>query len=167
MVVIVMGSRSDLPVMKKAAETLDGFGIKHEVQILSAHRTPKLLQKSAEAWEKRGVKVVIAGAGGAAHLPGMLASFSVLPVIGVPVKSKSLHGLDSLLSIAQMPAGIPVATVAINGSENAALLAIRILSIQDPQLSEKLRKFKSRLEKKIMRDRQKMKKGYRIVLKEL
>ena len=148
-----MGSRSDLPVMSGAVEVLKEFGVTCETQILSAHRTPKLLEKKATDWLHGGIKVIIAGAGGAAHLPGMLASFSPLPVIGVPVKTATLNGLDSLLSIAQMPFGIPVATVAINGAKNAGLLACTILSVSDSSLKGKVVKFKKNLEKKVLKDR--------------
>jgi 5-(carboxyamino)imidazole ribonucleotide mutase len=157
-VVVVMGSRSDLPVMKEAGGTLESFGIKTDTVILSAHRTPHLLKKSIEEWESSGVDVIIAGAGGAAHLPGMLASFSVLPIIGVPIKSASLNGLDALLSIAQMPSGVPVATVAINNSKNAALLAIQILSLGDKAIEKKFRKYKEALSKKVEGDRKKLSK---------
>jgi 5-(carboxyamino)imidazole ribonucleotide mutase len=131
---IVMGSRSDWPTMEGAAVALGSLGIAHEVQVVSAHRTPELMVSWAQAAAGRGLKVVIAGAGGAAHLPGMIAALTPLPVIGVPVRSKALSGVDSLLSIAQMPAGVPVATVAIgeSGATNAGLLAARILGAADP-----------------------------------
>lgn len=138
-----MGSDSDLSVMQEAAKVLEKFGVTNEVTIVSAHRTPDRLIKYAKEAEARGLKVIIAGAGGAAHLPGMTASFSVLPVIGVPIKTKNMDGLDSLLSIAQMPSGIPVATVAINGARNAGILAVTILSTMDHGLKEKLRHFKN------------------------
>ncbi|MCL2382378.1 MAG: 5-(carboxyamino)imidazole ribonucleotide mutase [Treponema sp.] len=127
---IIMGSDSDLPVMKDAAEILSQAGIAFEITIVSAHRTPKRLVQYAQTAAQRGLKVIIAGAGGAAHLPGMTASISALPVIGVPVMTKSFSGLDSLLSIVQMPGGIPVATVAVNGAKNAGLLALRILALE-------------------------------------
>ncbi len=133
-----MGSSSDLPVMKEAAEVLDELGIEYEIRIVSAHRTPELMYEYAKTAEARGLKVIIAGAGGSAHLPGMVASLTHLPVIGVPVKSKSLGGLDSLLSIVQMPGGVPVGTVSINGARNAGLLAARILGVLDPETKEKL-----------------------------
>ncbi|AEH50293.1 5-(carboxyamino)imidazole ribonucleotide mutase [Pseudothermotoga thermarum] len=135
---IIMGSHSDFPVMKEAAEVLEEFGIEYEIKIVSAHRTPDLMYEYAKTAEARGLKVIIAGAGGSAHLPGMVASLTHLPVIGVPIKTKSLEGLDSLLSIVQMPAGIPVGTVPINGARNAALLAARILGVLDPKVKEKL-----------------------------
>ena len=135
---IIMGSSSDWPTMKLAADMLDEFGIEYEKKVVSAHRTPKDMMKYAEEAQGRGINVIIAGAGGAAHLPGMVASMTNLPVIGVPIESKSLKGLDSLLSIVQMPGGIPVATVAINGAVNAALLAIQILAVEDAALAEKL-----------------------------
>jgi 5-(carboxyamino)imidazole ribonucleotide mutase len=126
---IIMGSDSDLPVMKDAAEILQEAGVACEVTIVSAHRTPRRLVRYAETAEKRGLKVIIAGAGGAAHLPGMTAALTLLPVIGVPVKTSAFSGLDSMLSIVQMPGGIPVATVAVNGAKNAGLLALRILAL--------------------------------------
>jgi len=128
---IIMGSDSDLSVMKDAAEILTQAGVNFEMTIVSAHRTPKRLVRYAETAAERGLKVIIAGAGGAAHLPGMTASMTVLPVIGVPVKTAAFSGLDSLLSIVQMPGGIPVATVAVNGAKNAGLLALRIIALED------------------------------------
>lgn len=137
---IIMGSRSDWPVMKHAADMLDALGVSYETKIVSAHRTPKRLYEYAEHAKARGLKVIIAGAGGAAHLPGMTASMTPLPVIGVPVQSKSLKGLDSLLSIVQMPTGVPVATVAIGeaGAANAGLLAAAILATSDDALAKRL-----------------------------
>jgi 5-(carboxyamino)imidazole ribonucleotide mutase len=134
---IIMGSTSDWPTMRQAAEVLDALGIPYEARVVSAHRTPDLMAEYAKAAEGRGIEVIIAGAGGAAHLPGMTASHTTLPVIGVPVKSATLAGLDSLLSIAQMPAGIPVATVAIGGTgaHNAALLAASILALAHPEVA--------------------------------
>ena len=139
-----MGSKSDWPTMEVASATLDEFGVLHETKIVSAHRTPDLLFEFAKSAEGRGIEVIIAGAGGAAHLPGMCASQTVLPVLGVPVESKSLKGLDSLLAIAQMPAGVPVGTLAIGqaGAKNAALLAIAILANSRPELKAKLHKFR-------------------------
>lgn len=142
---IIMGSDSDLKVMKDAAKVLDDFGIPYELTIVSAHRTPERMYNYAKSAEERGIEVIIAGAGGAAHLPGMVASISVLPVIGVPVKGSSLDGLDSLLSIVQMPKGVPVATVAINNAQNAGLLAVQILSIKYKELRDKLREYKEKL----------------------
>lgn len=135
---VIMGSDSDLPVMSAAADVLEEFDIPHEVTIVSAHRTPDRMASYANDAAMRGIKVIIAGAGGAAHLPGMVASHTPLPVIGVPVKSRSLSGLDSLLSIVQMPGGIPVATVAINGAKNAGLLAVRILSTSHSDLQRRV-----------------------------
>ena len=139
LVSIIMGSKSDWPTMKQASKILKLFKIKHETKIISAHRTPKRLYEYAENAETRGIRVIIAGAGGAAHLPGMAAAISNLPVLGVPINTKNLNGLDSLLSIAQMPAGIPVGTLAVGeaGAKNAALFAISILSDRDPNLKKK------------------------------
>ena len=142
---IIMGSDSDLPTLKPAAEALASFGIPHELRVVSAHRTPLDMARYAQTAERRGLRVIIAGAGGAAHLPGMVASHTVLPVIGVPVQSKSLQGLDSLLSIVQMPGGIPVATVAIGGGRNAGLLAAQILAANDARLRARLRAFRAGL----------------------
>lgn len=136
-----MGSDSDLPVMKDAAKILDMFGVPHEVRIVSAHRTPELMFSYATSAVERGVQVIIAGAGGAAHLPGMVAALTPLPVIGVPVRASSLDGLDSLLSIVQMPRGVPVATVSINNATNAALLAVRILGAGDPNLRDRMAQY--------------------------
>jgi 5-(carboxyamino)imidazole ribonucleotide mutase len=136
---VVMGSDSDLPVMRPAADVLTELGIPHEVRVVSAHRTPLEMVAYGETAVERGLKVIIAGAGGAAHLPGMLAAVTVLPVIGVPVRSSALDGMDSLLSIVQMPRGVPVATVAIDNGQNAGLLAAQILAISDPSLSARLR----------------------------
>jgi 5-(carboxyamino)imidazole ribonucleotide mutase len=138
---IVMGSDSDLPVMSAAAEVLTELEVAHEVRVVSAHRTPTDMIAYGQAAEDRGLRVIIAGAGGAAHLPGMLAAVTPLPVVGVPVSLKVLDGLDSLLSIVQMPRGVPVATVAIDGARNAGLLAARILGAADPTLRERLRAF--------------------------
>ncbi len=143
---VIMGSKSDWPdVMEHAGAMLDLLGVPHEVKIVSAHRTPDLLVEHAKGARDRGIEVIIAGAGGAAHLPGMVASMTTLPVIGVPVESKSLKGMDSLLSIAQMPAGIPVATVAIgkSGAKNAALLAASILANKYPEIHKKLEEFRA------------------------
>lgn len=140
---VVMGSRSDWDTMKSASEILTQFGVPHECKVVSAHRTPQWMNEYASTAETRGLKLIIAGAGGAAHLPGMIASQTVLPVLGVPVQSKALNGLDSLLSIVQMPGGVPVATLAIGtaGAKNAGLLAVRILALQDPQLNAAMHKF--------------------------
>ncbi len=139
-----MGSTSDWEVMSAAAEMLSQLDIPYEKRVVSAHRTPQLMYDYASTARSRGIDVIIAGAGGAAHLPGMVAAMTSLPVIGVPVKSRALNGLDSLLSIVQMPAGVPVATVAINGAKNAALIAASILSLQDDTLAERLDAFRAR-----------------------
>jgi len=144
-VAIVMGSDSDWPAMKAAADTCSEFGIAHEVRVISAHRTPQDLSRFARGARGRGVGVLIAGAGGAAHLPGVIAALTPLPVIGVPIMSKALKGLDSLLSILQMPSGVPVATVAIDGARNAGILAAQILALGDPDLQAKVIAFKARL----------------------
>ncbi len=151
-VAIIMGSDSDLEVMKDAAIVLDEFGITSEITIISAHRTPQRLYQFAKDAHQRGIKVIIAGAGGAAHLPGMTASLTSIPVIGVPIKTKTMDGLDSFLSIAQMPHGIPVATVAINGSRNAAILVIQILAISQDLLYKRLDNFK-KAQKKLCRNK--------------
>nr|WP_297410666.1 5-(carboxyamino)imidazole ribonucleotide mutase [uncultured Alistipes sp.] len=140
---VIMGSTSDWEVMSAAADTLEQFGVEFEKRVVSAHRTPDLLVEYAKSARERGVQVIIAGAGGAAHLPGMVASMTPLPVVGVPVKSRALNGLDSLLSIVQMPAGIPVATVAINGAKNAALIAVSILALNDPELAARYDAFRA------------------------
>ena len=148
---IIMGSDSDYPVMKEAVTVLKSFKIAYEVTIVSAHRTPERLFDYAKEAHERGIKVVIAGAGGAAHLPGMIAAISPLPVIGVPIKSSnSMDGWDSVLSILQMPGGIPVATVALNGAKNAGLLAVQILSTADNSLVNKMTSYKKELEQKVM-----------------
>ena len=143
-VAIIMGSRSDWPTMQCAAESLDMLGVAYETKVVSAHRTPDRLYEFAKSAKGRGVKVIIAGAGGAAHLPGMAASMTELPVLGVPVKSKALDGLDSLLSIAQMPPGVPVGTLAVGeaGARNAGLLAAQILALSDPELAERVAEFR-------------------------
>jgi 5-(carboxyamino)imidazole ribonucleotide mutase len=139
---VVGGSRSDFPVLEEAVAMLDGFGVPSELRVVSAHRSPDLLYRYAETAAERGIRVIIAGAGGAAHLPGMLAAKTILPVIGVPMLTKALNGIDSLLSITQMPRGIPVATVAIGNAENAALLAVQILALSDPDLADGLARFR-------------------------
>jgi len=144
-VAIVMGSDSDLPVMKEAAEILEEMRIPYEISIVSAHRTPKRMYDFAETARKKGIAVIIAGAGGSAHLPGMIASITTLPVIGVPIKSKSLDGVDSLYSIVQMPTGVPVATMAINGAKNAGIMAASILSVSDKSIAEELQVYKDNL----------------------
>ncbi len=147
---VIMGSISDWEHMKGAVEILEEFGVPHEKKVVSAHRTPELMYEYASTAEERGLEVIIAGAGGSAHLPGMVASLTTLPVIGVPVPSRHLSGLDSLYSIVQMPAGIPVATVAIGNSTNAGLLALRILSIKYPEIAKKLREYRERLREKVL-----------------
>ena len=142
---IVMGSDSDWPVMKEAGAALDEFGIAHEADVVSAHRMPEEMLAYGREAAGRGLRVIIAGAGGAAHLPGMLAAVTPLPVVGVPVPPRHLHGLDSLLSIVQMPSGVPVATVAVGGARNAGLLAVRILAASDPDLQERMRRFQESL----------------------
>lgn len=142
---IVMGSDSDLPTMKAAAEVCEEFGITYEIRILSAHRTPLDMASYAQEAHKRGLRVIIAGAGGSAHLPGMIAAHTPLPVIGVPVRTEALQGLDSLLSIVQMPPGVPVATVAIGGAKNAALLAIQILATSDKSILQRVIRYKEKL----------------------
>jgi len=146
---IIMGSDSDLPVMKDAADILNEAGIAFEMTIVSAHRTPRRLVNYAETAVKRGLKVIIAGAGGAAHLPGMTASITTLPVIGVPVKTQAFSGLDSLLSIVQMPGGIPVATVSVNGAKNAGLLALRILALENEATALWLEKYHKTMEAEV------------------
>ena len=156
-IAIVMGSDSDWRILEQARETLLEFGFDPEVEVLSAHRTPdEMLAWSSKA-ASRGVRVIIAGAGGAAHLPGMVASATSLPVIGVPISLKNLEGMDSLLSISQMPAGAPVATMAIDGAKNAALMAIRIIGSSDPEVLTKMDKFRSELKVQVQQKNQKLK----------
>lgn len=148
---IIMGSTSDLPIMKEAKEIIEAFGIDYEIDIVSAHRTPDKLYEYATNAHKRGVNVIIAGAGGAAHLPGMVASLSPLPVIGVPIKSRnSIDGWDSVLSILQMPAGVPVATVALDGAKNAGILAVQILAASNNDLLDKVTAYKTELKEKVI-----------------
>lgn len=147
---IIMGSDSDLPVMKEAAAILDEFNISYEITVVSAHRTPDRLYEYAKTATQRGLKVIIAGAGGAAHLPGMVASLIALPVIGVPVKTSTLSGVDSLYSIVQMPGGVPVASVAINGAKNAGILAAQILAISDDKLHETVVQYKQSLKEMVL-----------------
>ncbi len=154
---IIMGSDSDLSVMKEAALILDEFKVNYELKVVSAHRTPNLMAEYGAAAYKKGIKVIIAGAGGAAHLPGMTAAHSPLPVIGVPVKSKSLDGLDSLLSIVQMPGGVPVATVGINMAKNAGLLAVQILAASDETLLKKMIDYKKKMELESIKKNEKLK----------
>jgi 5-(carboxyamino)imidazole ribonucleotide mutase len=145
-IAIIMGSISDEPIMKKASDTLKEFAVEYEVHILSAHRMPNKTREFASNLSRSGISIVIAGAGKAAHLPGVVASYTTVPVIGVPIKTSDLGGMDSLLSIVQMPSGVPVACVAINGAKNAALLAIEILALSDKDIDGKLQKFKKNLE---------------------
>jgi 5-(carboxyamino)imidazole ribonucleotide mutase len=149
-VAIIMGSDSDSPVMQEAAKVLSDFGIEYEYTIISAHRTPARMYDFARTAHEQGVEVIIAGAGGAAHLPGMVAAISPLPVIGVPVQSKSLNGLDALLSIVQMRGGVPVATVAINGAKNAGILAAQIIASQHKELQQKIIDYKNKLEQEVI-----------------
>ena len=150
---IIMGSKSDLSVMKEAIDILNEFGIENEVEIVSAHRTPEKMMDYGKNAHLNGFSVIIAGAGGAAHLPGMIASISPLPVIGVPVKSRnSIDGWDSILSILQMPGGVPVATVALNGAKNAGILAAKIIGTNDSEVLEKVLKFKNELKNKVLKD---------------
>ena len=155
-VAVVMGSLSDWEVVKKAVDTLRAFGVEPVAKVISAHRTPALAAEFAADAEKNGISVIIAAAGKAAHLGGVLASFTTLPVIGLPVKSSTMDGMDSLLSMVQMPSGVPVATVAINGSENAALLAIQMLALQDAGLLEKLRAHKQKMEQGVLAAQEKL-----------
>jgi 5-(carboxyamino)imidazole ribonucleotide mutase len=150
---IIMGSKSDWPTMEHAAKVLEEFGVEYEAEVVSAHRTPDKMMQYAESAKKRGLKIVIAGAGGAAHLPGMVAAKTSLPVLGVPVRSKALDGLDSLLSIAQMPAGIPVATFAVGeaGAKNAGLFAVAVLALQDKALAKKLELFRAAQTKSVLK----------------
>ncbi|MCL2838860.1 MAG: 5-(carboxyamino)imidazole ribonucleotide mutase [Oscillospiraceae bacterium] len=166
-VAIIMGSDSDLPVMSESAVFLDEIGVSYEITIVSAHRTPKRLFEYASTARARGFDVIVAGAGGSAHLPGMVASITTLPVIGVPIMTKALGGVDSLYSIVQMPAGIPVATVAINGGKNAGILAASILSINDEALAEKLAEYKESLNQMVNGKIDKLDKmGYKTYIKE-
>ncbi|ABX43822.1 5-(carboxyamino)imidazole ribonucleotide mutase [Lachnoclostridium phytofermentans] len=163
---IVMGSDSDLPVMSKAAEMLEKFGIDYEITVISAHRMPDIFFDYATKAEENGFKVIIAGAGGAAHLPGMAAAIFTMPVIGVPIHSKALSGVDSLYSIVQMPAGIPVATVAIDGAANAGILAAKILATSDPEILEKLKAYKEELKDSVVAKKEKLEKvGYKEYMK--
>lgn len=152
---VIMGSKSDWETMQAAAEVLEQFNVAHECQIVSAHRTPEWMTEYANSAEERGLQVIIAGAGGAAHLPGMVASMTTLPVLGVPVESRALKGMDSLLSIVQMPGGIPVGTLAIGtaGAKNAGLLAVRILACNQPNLREQLHQFHQQQSEKVRQDK--------------
>lgn len=147
---IIMGSDSDLPVMKEAAQILEEFNIEYEITIISAHRTPERMYDYAKTASERGINIIIAGAGGSAHLPGMTAAITSIPVIGVPIKTKTLNGIDSLYSIVQMPFGIPVATVAINGAKNAALLAVQIIGSFDKEISKKVLNYKNDMKEAVI-----------------
>jgi 5-(carboxyamino)imidazole ribonucleotide mutase len=168
LVSIVMGSDSDLIVMKEAVELLNIFGVRNEVKVVSAHRTTKRMISYAMEAQKRGLEVIIAGAGGSAHLPGMVASLTSIPVIGVPIKTAGMDGLESLLSIVQMPPGIPVGTVAINGAKNAAILACQILAIKHKKISTQIRIYKKNLEKQVTKKAKKLESiGYKKYLANL
>ncbi|MDF5734699.1 MULTISPECIES: 5-(carboxyamino)imidazole ribonucleotide mutase [unclassified Nostoc] len=165
---IIMGSDSDLPTMKDAIAVCEEFGVESEVAILSAHRTPERMVQYAKVAHQRGIKVIIAGAGGAAHLPGMVASLTPLPVIGVPVPTRNLQGVDSLYSILQMPAGIPVATVAIGNAKNAGLLAIQILATQQPELLERVQQYRQTLSESVIAKQAKLEQlGYEQYLQQM
>ena len=165
---IVMGSDSDLKVMSKAAEILEKVGIEYEMTIISAHRMPDVFFDYANKAEEKGIKVIIAGAGGAAHLPGMCAAIFPMPVVGVPIHTQSLGGVDSLYSIVQMPSGIPVATVAINGGANAALMAAKILAVSDEELLGKLKAYKEELKDGVMKKKEKIENvGYKKYMEEM
>ncbi len=153
---IIMGSDSDLPVMQEAATILEQFGVEFEMEIVSAHRTPQKMFEYAQTAQQKGIQVIIAGAGGAAHLPGMTASLTTLPVIGVPVQTKTMKGIDSLCSIAQMPPGVPVATMAINGAKNAGLLAAQILALSDAALAKKVFSFKKNMMDEVAQKNEKL-----------
>ena len=165
---IVMGSDSDLPIMSKAAEMLDKFGIDYEVTVISAHRMPDVFFDYAKTAKEKGFKVIIAGAGGAAHLPGMCAAIFPLPVIGVPIHTKTLSGVDSLYSIVQMPGGIPVATVAINGAQNAGILAAKMLAVSDAEMLKKIEDYAASLKDSVMVKKEKIESvGYKKYLEEM
>lgn len=165
---IIMGSDSDLPTMQAAIAVCEEFNVPCEIEIVSAHRTPERMVEYAKQAHERGLKVIIAGAGGAAHLPGMVASLTPLPVIGVPVQTRTLQGVDSLYSIVQMPAGIPVATVAIGNAKNAGLLAVRILASHNPELLEKVQQYQQSLEKMVREKQAKLDEvGYQQYLREM
>jgi 5-(carboxyamino)imidazole ribonucleotide mutase len=156
---IIMGSKSDLPIMKEAVEILDTLGITSEIDIVSAHRTPEKMMSYGTQAHTRGIKVIIAGAGGAAHLPGMIAALSPLPIIGVPIKSSnSIDGWDSILSILQMPGGVPVATVALNGAKNAGIIAAQILGVQNEKILKKIIDYKNTLKEKVVQSSEQFKK---------
>jgi len=155
-VAIVMGSKSDYPVVERAESILRDFGVAYETRIISAHRTPRIAEDFASKAEENGIEVIIAAAGKAAHLGGVLAAYTAMPIIGLPIKSSTLDGLDSLLSMVQMPKGVPVATVAIDGAENAALLAVQILSVKYPEMREKMKDYKRKMEAEIIKQDQEL-----------
>ncbi len=155
-VAIVMGSKSDYPVVERAESILREFGVDYETRIISAHRTPRIAEDFASRAEENGIEVIIAAAGKAAHLGGVLAAYTAMPIIGLPIKSSTLDGLDSLLSMVQMPKGVPVATVAIDGAENAALLAVQILSVKYPEMREKMKHYKQTMEEDIIKQDQEL-----------
>ena len=164
---IVMGSDSDLPVMKETAEILEKFGVEYEMTVISAHRTPRVAEEFAQSAEERGLEVIIAGAGKAAHLAGVLAAYTPLPVIGVPIKTSTLGGADSLYSIVQMPGGVPVATVALNGAKNAGLLALQMMGIADEQLRDKFKQYKKEMAENVKKTAAKLEEmGYAAYLEE-
>lgn len=164
---IVMGSDSDLPVMKAAAEILEEFGIAYELSVVSAHRTPDFLHTYGKEALAKGLSVIIAGAGGSAHLPGMLAALSPLPVIGVPIKTSNLAGVDSLFSIVQMPPGVPVATVAINGAKNAGILAAEIIGVSDTDVQKRVSEYKATMEQSVLKKAETLQKdGFKKYLEE-
>jgi 5-(carboxyamino)imidazole ribonucleotide mutase len=164
---IILGSDSDLPIMQETAQILEEFNIDYEIKILSAHRTPKEAFDFAQNAANRGVKIIIAGAGGAAHLAGIIAALTTLPVIGVPILGKSFDGLDSLLSMVQMPSGIPVATMAVNGSKNAGILAVKILACSNPELTKKLTEYQQKLAQTVSNKNSKLQKiGYQQYIKD-
>ncbi|MGB9858199.1 MAG: 5-(carboxyamino)imidazole ribonucleotide mutase [Dictyoglomaceae bacterium] len=158
---VIMGSDSDLSIMEEAVEVLEEFGIPYEISIVSAHRTPEKAFKYAKDAEERGLEVIIAGAGGAAHLPGVIAGITPLPVIGVPIKTSTLNGLDSLLSIVQMPSGVPVATVGINGARNAGILAVEILGVKYKEIREKIKEYKEKMKRGVEEKAEKLKEVYK------
>jgi len=155
-VAIVMGSKSDYTVIERAESILRGIGVAYETRTISAHRTPRIAEDFASKAEENGIEVIIAAAGKAAHLGGVLAAYTAMPVIGLPIKSSTLDGLDSLLSMVQMPKGVPVATVAIDGAENAALLAVQILSVKYPEMREKMKNYKRKMEEEIIKQDQEL-----------
>jgi 5-(carboxyamino)imidazole ribonucleotide mutase len=168
LVSVIMGSDSDLPIMQETAQILEKFAVGYEIEIISAHRTPHKIAEFAATARARGIRVIVTGAGGAAHLAGVTAAFTTLPVIGVPIKAKSLEGFDSLCSIVQMPPGVPVATVGINGAKNAGLLALQILAVSDEELTKKLEKYKEQIADEVKNKNEKLAKiGYQKYLANL